>query len=155
MRRPEVVAAVMLVGVLTVVGVFLLLRLSGYAAAVRNIRSTIPAVSQFHSVYPQATGAIEHYWPGMGTTRWWSEVVIDGRYRLTLRFEIKLGVLGRGTRWHAHPAFVLVDEEIPGSGLVEESNIYRLGLEEWTGIVEDGGSLESIEWWQRRVEGER
>ncbi len=122
-----------------------------YEQAIANAVKSEPNAVAFEKVYPGSEHFISYYDDLHGTPRWNSKALIQGRYVLTMQFDISIEASGTVVNAVALPQYYLVevsDVTTSPSGQTiisyDSKSQREFGLREWKALEANGGDISPL-----------
>lgn len=133
---------------------FVILQLPGslvrHDLLVRDIKQTVPYVSEFSQLYSSSHEGVSYYTGWYGRPTWYSDVKLHGRYKLSMQTELKLNRLSTKAIGWEKPSFYIYEIESvkilsDGRKMIKNGeNHMRFSADKWDVLVESDGDLNSI-----------
>lgn len=119
---------------------------SSYKSAQQDALANVEVIREFHAIYPQAFSYFSHY---TSDSVWNSEILLYGRYELTLQVPVRLSENKRNIVGVGEPLFELVEythiERLEGGGLsLISGDGWQFGLSEWKQLKQAEGRIEKV-----------
>jgi len=125
---------------------------SKHDQAVANAVQTEPSVKAFVKMFPDSEHFITHYTGRAGPRTWNSHVLVHGRYKLTMQFDLTLDPSGVKVTATSAPKYylnevasVVVNASGQASISYEPDSARTFGPKEWKKLEAEKGDLSALD----------